>query len=337
MLVSIIVPVYNTPTEYLEECISSVNKQLEFSKELLIIDDGSKQECAKVCDQLSEQYDFVKVIHKKNEGVSIARNYGIELAQGEYLMFLDSDDCWEDNYLSSMFSQSFVCDALIGNFYRIDEKGKKITREFNQPDYVLNNQEKLLNAVFGVDVGYPQLMLNTVWGKAYKRQIIIDNNVRFPEKIKRLEDASFNLQYFSYAESVSYIDKSKYLYRMSSSSTVNTYDPELADNITRPLEWMKDYLHEKNLFEKYKSAFGNRILLNVLLYFDTEVYKNSHNRRERLSLIKSFLNMDTNKYGIKCASIHLTSGLTGKIYLLLLKLHMISVLDIIMRFKYDGK
>ena len=86
MLVSIIVPVYNTPTEYLEECISSVNKQLEFSKELLIIDDGSKQECANVCDQLSEQYDFIKVIHKKNEGVSIARNYGIELAQGEYLM-----------------------------------------------------------------------------------------------------------------------------------------------------------------------------------------------------------------------------------------------------------
>lgn len=94
--VSVIVPIYNTPVEFLRTCIKSISSQTYKNLEVLLIDDGSKEEIAHECDDLKITYESLvgnmQVIHKHNSGVSSARNCGIEIAQGEYIVFIDSDD-----------------------------------------------------------------------------------------------------------------------------------------------------------------------------------------------------------------------------------------------------
>ena len=99
MDISIIIPVYNVE-KYLKYTLDSVIKQNTSNFEVILIDDGSKDNSGKICDEYRKKYDFIKVIHKKNEGVSIARNTGLKEAKGKYIMFLDSDDLLTDGILN---------------------------------------------------------------------------------------------------------------------------------------------------------------------------------------------------------------------------------------------
>ena len=101
MKLSLIIPVYNVE-KYLEECLDSVIMQIIVDMEIILIDDGSKDNSGKICDKYAEKYNFIKVVHKKNEGVSVARNTGIKMAQGNYIFFLDSDDMLAPNILKKI-------------------------------------------------------------------------------------------------------------------------------------------------------------------------------------------------------------------------------------------
>ena len=91
MLISIIVPVYNVEN-YLKECIDSILRQEFRDYEIILVDDGSKDDSGKICDEYGKKYSFISVIHKKNGGLSDARNFGLKIAKGEYILFIDSDD-----------------------------------------------------------------------------------------------------------------------------------------------------------------------------------------------------------------------------------------------------
>ena len=95
MKLSIIIPVYNIDEVLLRQCLDSVVKQTISDYEVIIVDDGSEMSCAKVCDEYALKYFFVKVIHQQNQGVSVARNAGIEAAAGKYIQFVDADDWLE--------------------------------------------------------------------------------------------------------------------------------------------------------------------------------------------------------------------------------------------------
>ena len=100
-VVSIIVPVYKVPEQYLRQCIDSLTSQTLEKIEIILVDDGSPDQCGKVCDEYAKQDERIRVLHKKNEGVCSARNEGINLATGKYLSFLDGDDWIEkDTYRS---------------------------------------------------------------------------------------------------------------------------------------------------------------------------------------------------------------------------------------------
>ena len=97
-LISIIIPVYNVE-KYLKECVDSVRKQTYKNLEIILIDDGSKDNSGKLCDELAKEDNRIKVIHKENGGLSDARNVGIENATGEYIQFIDSDDFVEKDMI----------------------------------------------------------------------------------------------------------------------------------------------------------------------------------------------------------------------------------------------
>lgn len=121
---SIIVPVYNVK-QYISKCIDSITSQADNQCEILLIDDGSNDGSDKVCDELAEKCRIIKTFHKQNGGLSDARNFGIEHACGEYLMFVDSDDYLEKNSLKQIIEKldETDCDVLTAKSYSVDENG----------------------------------------------------------------------------------------------------------------------------------------------------------------------------------------------------------------------
>ena len=129
--ISIIIPVYNTE-KYLRRCIESVLSQSFTDFELILVDDGSKDSSPQICDEYASQDKRVRVIHKVNGGVSAARNDGLDIAKGEYVTFIDSDDWVEREYLQSLYDKRSL-DFVIGNFIN-EPSGKK--RKINECTFI---------------------------------------------------------------------------------------------------------------------------------------------------------------------------------------------------------
>lgn len=191
-MISIVVPVYNTEN-FLSKCIESILAQSYNDFELLLIDDGSTDNSGFLCDKYSEKDKRIKVFHKKNAGVGAARNTGIEMANGEYITFIDSDDYIDRHYLEYFFNIPFIsnniyirAEALIDNTNGISSTKK------NNKDYVLNN------ARLGHEIElYDLLSKGAPWAKLFSLNLIRKYNLRFPTDINFHEDHFFVIKYIT--------------------------------------------------------------------------------------------------------------------------------------------
>lgn len=157
---SIIIPVYGAE-EFLKRCVESCIQQTKFSYEIILVDDESPDKSGEICDSFAKQYDFIKVFHIKNSGVSFARNYGLVRSKGRYVMFIDSDDYAEKDCIENLLKEADGFDIVQGRYNKIDKtiyyKSKVI-----EPKNLEN---------FSKEYGYS-------WGKIFKREIY--ENLKFP-------------------------------------------------------------------------------------------------------------------------------------------------------------
>lgn len=214
--VSIIVPVYNTE-KYLKECVDALINQTHKNIEILIIDDGSKEECAKLCDSFTDER--VRVFHQKNGGVSSARNKGIDEAKGKYICFVDSDDVVDKNYCLYMIEAiqqncKKVCackySSFVDSYPEIVEKGAvKVINSSEKWSNVLQNNASI--------EGY-------LWNKIYAREIVGD--IRFSEQLSLCEDQLFCFQVLDRTDDVVYIDSPLYHYRDNISGATKSLRPK---------------------------------------------------------------------------------------------------------------
>ena len=175
-LISIIVPIYKVK-EYLDECINSIIKQTYSNIELILVDDGSPDECPKMCDEWAMKDDRIKVIHKKNGGLSSARNSGLDMAQGEYISFVDSDDFICQNALLDLYDRIKNDESVgivSGMIYRYQNGNASIYKEewYHEEEKVISANNFLLETM-SLKSSF------TVWNKLYRRDII--GNIRFRE------------------------------------------------------------------------------------------------------------------------------------------------------------
>lgn len=206
-LISIIVPVYNGE-KYLRTCLDSILSQTYKNWEAILVDDGSKDNSGKICDEYANKDSRFKVIHKENGGVSSARNIGIEQSRGKWITFVDADDMIICDFIKSASEYFFVEEigAITVSSERITDTGEKLP--FNQ----FGNSRILIS-------DFIRKMKHFVsWGYFLKLSMIMEHNLRFNCSLIMSEDALFLMQYFSNISLIQMLSADSYFYRINSDS-----------------------------------------------------------------------------------------------------------------------
>ena len=264
-LVSIIVPVYKTPLKYLEICIESLVHQSYRDIEIILIDDGSPDNCGVICDNYAEKYSSIRVIHKKNEGVSVARNIGIEEAKGEYIMFVDADDWLASDCVEMATEEIISKDVDILVFKKYNVYGDKVVYQKdsgNASHYIRNNFFRTIQFITITEqvnkLNFPPL---SPWGKILKRDICINNKITFPKGLKRSQDVIFNLHIWEFVQSAYFYDYYGYYYRIHGKSNVHRYQADISDVLIKIIQQCEVFI---NLFhsddKEYIQKLGYRAI-----------------------------------------------------------------------------
>lgn len=215
--ISIIVPIYNAQ-KTLERCIDSILKQDYSDFELLLINDGSKDESGKICDAYAEQDSRVRVIHKENSGVSASRNLALKEAKGEYLQFLDADD-WITPNATRLLVESLeqnCCDMVIADFYRVI--GERLSHKGSIDEDGVLSREEFANLMMENPADF---YYGVLWNKLYKKSIIEKNSLCMNPKISWCEDFMFNLEYIRHCENIFVLQVPIYYYVKTKGSLVS--------------------------------------------------------------------------------------------------------------------
>lgn len=219
MIFSVVVPVYNSE-KYLKSCIDSILSQDFDDYELILVDDGSKDSSGAILDKYAEENKNIRVIHKPNGGQSSARNTGVQLAQGEYLVFLDSDDFYLTQNAFSLIAEKCKASPDIVAF-----KYKKFFDETNKLGacgYSFSDISNDLNYSDKLDLLVRKdAFFCSAWSKVVKRSVIIENNIRFDEN-SRCEDMDWYFNVVTNSSSISLLDEFVVAYRQREGSVTSS-------------------------------------------------------------------------------------------------------------------
>lgn len=256
-MISVIIPIYNTAS-YIDRCVQSVIDQVYQEWECILVDDGSTDESRRLCDKWA-LHDFrIKVIHQTNQGVSVARNHGIEACCGEYIAFIDSDDWVEPSYLSDLIGNLYDTELVVSGILREKQGGSvDVICPPSSDVFELNSTGAhfftLLNQYY---------LLYAPYNKLYKADIIKENNISFPKGCSYGEDLLFNFQYLEYVKRISMVPTPSYHYMeifsvLSKKLRIDQFDNDYKQWVVR-----KDFFVKKGLFTEearnvmYKFLWG---------------------------------------------------------------------------------
>ena len=264
--ISVVVPVYNVE-KYLRKCIDSIINQTYKNLEIILVDDGSPDKCGEICDEYAKKDDRIKVIHKKNAGVSSARNDGIDNATGEYIIFVDSDDWLEDNAIEIMVDKlnEYDYDCVFCNFYMNTKKDKKV-RDFLDENY---KNDDIYNNIFKI-INLPNF--NSPWSKLFKAKIIKENNLYFPKDIPICEDGIFFISYIENIKSIVFVSEPVYNYSVTNASSAMVkyhrdyykYIKIFTDTLKKVLMSNSVYSTSENDWQKFVSVNIDMLLSHYL-------------------------------------------------------------------------
>ena len=294
--VSIIIPVYNTK-KYLSQCVDSVLAQTYSNLQVILVDDGSTDGSDTLCDDYKIKDSRVDVIHKKNEGLGLTRNKGLELANGEYVTFLDSDDWIDKDHIKNLISPAYSTDydVIFGTYTKATNEGQvlditELPYQGEKREIEIKNQ--IMFAIIAADNGSKR-DLGIPMGvcfNLYKTSIINQYGLRFPsEKVVSSEDIFFNLEYLNLCKSAYFTTEAGYYYRFNPNSITKGYD-ELQEQRT---ELFYNQLSScvKMLGMPTDVTFRiERCMMAKIRGLLSSIVRSSFERKEKLHKIRELLN-----------------------------------------------
>ena len=256
MLLSFIVPVFNGE-KTIKKCLDSICKIDSDDFEILVVDDGSTDNTQKELDDLINTERRMRVFKTYNQGVSKARNYGVEQAYGEYITFVDCDDWIEPSSFSKMIAllSANNSDLFVADYFSYGHKQKSVKRKILMNGE--NSSEKLFaELLMGIS--------NHVWGNIYYNKLIRENNIKFREEINVGEDALFNLNYGRYCRKIYYFQQEVYYYNIINNDSVMH---------KHRFEHVNDYIL---LFDSFREILNTYPYLNIDIdenYYCSQLYR----------------------------------------------------------------
>ena len=265
--ISIIVPIYNIE-EYISECIDSILKQSYKNIEVILIDDGSTDNSGKLCDNYCELDKRIKVIHCKNGGLSAARNIGIKICTGDYIIFLDGDDFLVENCIEDIckkINENINVDIICGKIIKY-YPDKQIKEDFELDEKKILNKE-------GIEVltyFYREIKETGMWAawrSIYNRKFLIRNNLFFTEGITS-EDLDLVPKIYIKANRIVPYNKPFYYYRqLRPNSIMNTVNFKRFDDIVKIINNHLQMIEDDKYDDKFKKAFTNKLANLYASYF----------------------------------------------------------------------
>lgn len=278
---SIIVPAYNA-AQYIELCIDSILQQSSDDYELIIIDDGSMDETKQIIEQKGKNHAKIKLIHQANQGVSSARNKGIEAATGEWITFIDSDDTIETDFLKA-------ADEIIRHQNTDFVLAPWVT------EWVNTGKEDLHNYKYGTQIeGKEQVIAfwskeahsdicRCPWGKFFRKEILDNHSIRFNEKLRYAEDTLFCLQYVIKINSISLITNPETRYKFktyTNTSAIKKYRSS-AESIVIARDEIMQLFYDNNL---------SNLVFERLMFFSFTMIEHKYIRKKDDTIRKAFYN-----------------------------------------------
>ena len=313
MKFSIIIPIYKVE-QYLHECVDSVLNQTFRDFEVILVDDGSPDSCPLICDEYAQKDKRVKVIHKPNGGLADARNAGLDVAEGDYICFIDSDDYLINNHVLSLladktqtnpdvvhykFIEWYERDGHLGkcNFdYRVETEGRTVAEIYCE--------------LIDKDAYY-----NSAWSKIIKRNLLHENNIQFEKGILG-EDNEWYYHVVMVAKSLMLVDEPLYVYRRRGNSiTTSITEKNLRDQLYVLAKWER-LLQNKGADARAKAVWGSlakQYCSAVILYSNLMNVETFYPELKRMAYM---LNVSRNKRVVVFRWIRRFAGLKGLVALL---------------------
>ncbi|ETJ35881.1 Glycosyl transferase, group 2 family protein [human gut metagenome] len=260
--ISIIVPIYNVEY-YLDKCITSILNQTIKNFEVILVDDGSTDRCGEICDEYKRKDCRIRVIHKDNGGLSSARNFGLNIAIGKYIGFVDSDDYIEKNMFQELLKRGYEDDSdIVICDMKYDLDGEDVNDTNFQDFGVLTGEETLLKYFTN------NYFKSHAQNKIYKRELF--NDIRFPNN-KLFEDVAIFYKLLYRSKKISFVDKKLYIYNQSNVNSItkkvfNLKNFDLLDNSYEMMKFFEEKPCKNQLIKNCNQFYfiSANILINML-------------------------------------------------------------------------
>lgn len=261
MLISFIIPVYNAESR-IENTVNSVLALGNVDMEIILINDGSTDDTDKICNILSKQNDCVRVLHQKNKGPAAARNAGIQIANGEYISFIDADDKIDTKWsgiLPNLLKKK-TADIYIFGYCAIKFRKNnnfRSVRIIPQRDFYQENPYSKGEWIVSL---YKQNLLNPIWNKVYRTNLIRNRKIEFREEFKLGEDLLFNLEILTNTDQIEVIKKPLYNYIFNANSLTQSYTADKFSKLKPVTIEFRKYLKKLEISDQ---VYYIRLLQNI--------------------------------------------------------------------------
>ena len=275
--ISVIVPGYKVEP-YIQKCVDSILTQTFTDYELILVDDGSPDTCGNICDEYAQKDARIHVIHKENGGLSDARNAGMKIACGEYVIFIDSDDYIDADMLSYLYENLKKADADMATCGIYEVYADRIEKQEEEPDFVCSGEEAFRCILRG------HTIRGEIWNKLIKRSCISD--LEFP-KGKLYEDIFYTVDMMQRIKKVAVGTKPKYYYlHRSDSITGKAYRPKLFDIIDG---YTKNYQVVQHAFPKLEEEAECLWIWSRFIVLDKMLLEENYRSIDRFEELVTFI------------------------------------------------
>ena len=283
-LVSIVVPVYKTE-KYLDDCMQSIFKQDYPALEILLIDDGSPDNCPALCEGYAAAYENVSVIHQENKGLGLSRNTGMYAAHGKYLFFIDSDDCLDGPSAISLLveqAEKEQADITVGCYRRFNDSG---IRQVNSHHLHGGEYTKTVDFRYKGFYMYGHLAHN--WGQLYKKEFLDEHDLRC-RAYPFTQDKAHNMDCYVYQPKYAFIEDSIYLYRVNEESVTFRYKENMMPVWIAIASDFNDFLKQRGIEGDYGDWTSLHFFFGSFFLVKQELQFKKHGIRESIRVMKKY-------------------------------------------------